>query len=153
MSTYQEDQDSPFHKLTAKQARFVDEYMIDSNASAAARRAGYSQKSSMTIGQLNMRNPNVRLAIAHLREDIAKRNRLTVDDLVKEYEEARQAALQANIAQSSAAVAATTGKAKILGLLTDHVDHTSNGEKIEAGLGHFYGKTKLDEDSMYGSEE
>jgi phage terminase small subunit len=31
-------------KLTPKQARFVREYLVDLNASAAARRAGYSEK-------------------------------------------------------------------------------------------------------------
>ncbi len=129
---------SAFHKLKGKQARFVDEYIIDSNASAAALRAGYSKSSASTIGNLNMRNPNVRMAIAELQEDVAKRNRITVDDLLDELEEARQAGLNANIAQSSAAVAATMGKAKMLGFLTDKVDHTTNGKEIKSGLGHFY---------------
>ncbi|WP_334032767.1 terminase small subunit [Burkholderia gladioli] len=37
-------------KLTAKQQAFVDEYLIDLNASAAARRAGYSERSANRIG-------------------------------------------------------------------------------------------------------
>ena len=37
-------------KLTNKQRRFVDEYLIDMNASAAARRAGYSEKTCTKIG-------------------------------------------------------------------------------------------------------
>ncbi|MBN3500909.1 terminase small subunit [Burkholderia cenocepacia] len=37
-------------KLTAKQQCFVDEYLIDLNATAAARRAGYSVKTADRIG-------------------------------------------------------------------------------------------------------
>lgn len=148
-----ENPDSAFHKLVGKQARFVDEYMKDSNGRQAAKRAGYAESSWGVIASKNLQNPVVRMAIAELRQDIAERNRITVDDLIKELEEARCAGLSANIAQASAAVSATMGKAKMLGFLTDHVDHTSGGEKIEAGLGHFYGKTKLKEDDMYDSDE
>lgn len=36
-------------KLTEKQKRFVQEYLVDLNATAAARRAGYSEKSASRI--------------------------------------------------------------------------------------------------------
>ena len=36
-------------KLTPKQERFVDEYLVDLNATAAAKRAGYSEKSASRI--------------------------------------------------------------------------------------------------------
>lgn len=38
-------------KLTAKQQRFCDEYLIDLNATQAAIRAGYSEKTAKQIGQ------------------------------------------------------------------------------------------------------
>ena len=38
------------NKLTAKQERFVSEYLIDLNATAAARRAGYSDRNADKIG-------------------------------------------------------------------------------------------------------
>ena len=37
-------------KLTEKQKRFVQEYLVDLNATAAARRAGYSEKTADRIG-------------------------------------------------------------------------------------------------------
>lgn len=37
-------------RLTPKQQRFVDEYLIDLNATQAAIRAGYSQKTADRIG-------------------------------------------------------------------------------------------------------
>ena len=50
--------------LTAKQARFVEEYMVDLNATQAAIRAGYSKKSSYSIGQENLKKPVISDAIA-----------------------------------------------------------------------------------------
>ena len=44
-------------KLTAKQQRFCDEYLIDLNATQAAIRAGYSEKTARVIGQENLLKP------------------------------------------------------------------------------------------------
>ncbi|MEG2433884.1 MAG: terminase small subunit [Acinetobacter sp.] len=50
--------------LTAKQKRFVDEYLIDSNATQAAKRAGYSEKTAYAIGAENLTKPEIAAAIA-----------------------------------------------------------------------------------------
>ena len=50
-------------KLTAKQSKFVEEYLIDLNATQAAMRAGYSQKTAGLIGHENLKKPNIRTAI------------------------------------------------------------------------------------------
>lgn len=47
-------------KLTAKQQRFCDEYLIDLNATQAAIRAGYSEKTAKQIGQENLTKPDIR---------------------------------------------------------------------------------------------
>lgn len=46
--------------LTAKQQRFCDEYLIDLNATQAAIRAGYSEKTAAVIATENLRKPNIR---------------------------------------------------------------------------------------------
>ncbi len=46
-------------KLTAKQKRFCDEYLIDLNATQAAIRAGYSEKTAKQIGQENLTKPDL----------------------------------------------------------------------------------------------
>ena len=51
-------------KLTAKQQRFCDEYLIDANATAAAIRAGYSAKTAAAIGAENLIKPNIKNYIA-----------------------------------------------------------------------------------------
>ena len=47
-------------KLTAKQKRFCDEYLIDLNATQAAIRAGYSEKSARQMAAENMSKPAIR---------------------------------------------------------------------------------------------
>lgn len=47
-------------KMTAKQQRFCDEYLIDLNATQAAIRAGYSEKTARSIGQENLTKPVIK---------------------------------------------------------------------------------------------
>lgn len=49
--------------LTDKQQRFVDEYLIDLNATQAAIRTGYSEKTAKEIGSENLTKPNIQKAI------------------------------------------------------------------------------------------
>ena len=51
-------------KMTAKQRRFCDEYLIDLNATRAAIRAGYSEKTARKIGQENLTKPDIKAYIA-----------------------------------------------------------------------------------------
>ncbi|NFA43945.1 terminase small subunit [Clostridium botulinum] len=57
-------------KLTAKQKRFCNEYLIDLNATQAAIRAGYSVDSAKVIGCENLTKPNVK---SYLDRRMAKR--------------------------------------------------------------------------------
>lgn len=50
-------------ELTPKQARFVSEYLIDLNATQAAIRAGYSEKTANEIGAENLAKPSIKAAI------------------------------------------------------------------------------------------
>lgn len=51
-------------KLTDKQARFVEEYLVDLNATQAAIRAGYSEKTAEQQAYQLLQKPSVREAIA-----------------------------------------------------------------------------------------
>jgi len=73
--------------------------------------------------------------IAELRKEHREKHKLTVDDLLKELEDNRKAALEAEIVQSSAATAATMGKAKLLGLDKQIIDlKSSDGSMATDGL-------------------
>jgi len=61
-------------RLTAKQKRFIEEYLIDMNATQAAIRAGYSPDSAKEIGCENLTKPNIKAAID---KAMAERSRRT----------------------------------------------------------------------------
>ncbi|MDR8106178.1 terminase small subunit [Burkholderia cenocepacia] len=71
-------------KLTAKQQRFVDEYLIDLNASAAARRAGYSERTARVIADENLTKPDIQAAIAEAMKARAARTEIDQDRIVRE---------------------------------------------------------------------
>jgi phage terminase small subunit len=50
-------------KLTPKQQTFIDEYLIDLNATQAAIRAGYSKRTARKIGQENLTKLDIKSAI------------------------------------------------------------------------------------------
>lgn len=70
--------------LTAKQARFVEEYLIDLNATQAAIRSGYSAKSAEDIGRQLLRKTPVALAIAEHQRARAERTGITADRVMEE---------------------------------------------------------------------
>jgi phage terminase small subunit len=68
--------------LTPKQQRFVQEYLIDLNASAAAKRAGYSVKTADQLGYQLLQNPLVAAAISAGRQVQAERAQVDADWLL-----------------------------------------------------------------------
>lgn len=69
--------------LTDKQARFVQEYLIDLNATQAAIRAGYSVDTAGAIGHELLKNPKIENAISEHREARGERTRIDADWLLK----------------------------------------------------------------------
>ncbi len=69
-------------KLTDKQHRFVDEYLIDFNATQAAIRAGYSKKTAKDIGCQNLAKLNVQEAIAEMKKKDSERLEITRECLI-----------------------------------------------------------------------
>lgn len=51
------------NKLTAKQRKFVDEYIKLGNVTQAAINAGYSKKTAAVVGSENLKKPNIQKAI------------------------------------------------------------------------------------------
>lgn len=70
--------------LTAKQQRFVDEYLKDLNAAQAAIRAGYSAKTSRSISSELLTKPNIQAAIADRMGKRSERTAITVDRVLLE---------------------------------------------------------------------
>lgn len=71
-------------KLTPKQRRFVQEYLIDLNATAAARRSGYSEKTADRIGPELLGKPCVLAEIQAAIELRERRTAITQDRVLAE---------------------------------------------------------------------
>ncbi|MFD1216406.1 terminase small subunit [Microbulbifer celer] len=65
--------------LTAKQQRFVDEYLIDLNATQAAIRAGYSEKTAAAVGAENLRKPHIAKLVAEAKRSRSERTKIDAD--------------------------------------------------------------------------
>lgn len=70
--------------LTDKQRRFVDEYLVDLNATQAAIRAGYSEKTARQVGAENLSKPVVSAAITKAQADRSTRTEITADNVLRE---------------------------------------------------------------------
>ena len=69
-------------KLRIKQRRFIEEYLIDPNATKAAIRAGYSEKTAQQMGSENLSKPVIAEALAIAQKERADRVRVTADSLL-----------------------------------------------------------------------
>ena len=65
--------------ITPKQQRFVDEYLVDLNASAAARRAGYSARTAEQQGPRLLGNVQVAAAITAAKVQRSERTKIDAD--------------------------------------------------------------------------
>jgi len=121
-------------KLTIKQEKFCNLYIELGNASEAYRQSYNCEKmkpESVNIKAFELlNNGKITLRIEELRNELAKRHDITKDTLIIELEEARQMAK--DTAKAASMVSATMGKARILGLDKQVIEHTgTNGTPLQ----------------------
>ena len=78
-------------KLTPKQARFVEEYLVDLNATQAAIRAKYHPKMAAQL----LAKPSIQKAIEEAKKAQAKRIKITADDVLRDLIEVKDRCMQA----------------------------------------------------------
>jgi phage terminase small subunit len=71
-------------KLTEKQRSFIEEYLVDLNATQAALRAGYSEKTAYSQGQRLLKNVEIQDIIQERMKERSKRTEVTSDRVVEE---------------------------------------------------------------------
>ena len=71
-------------KLNERQRRYCEEYLIDLNATQAAIRAGYSEKTAYSMGQRLLKNVEVKTYIDELIDERKKRTEITQDRVLRE---------------------------------------------------------------------
>jgi phage terminase small subunit len=70
--------------LTKKQKRFVEEYLVDLNATQAAIRAGYSTQTAYSIGDENLKKPEIKNAIEKALAERSRRTGVNADRVILE---------------------------------------------------------------------
>jgi len=110
--------------LTAKQARFVEEYLIDLNATQAAIRAGYSQKTAHVQGPRLLENVRVASAIATEKQKRSERVGVTQEMVIDRLWV--EATKEGEGASHAARVSALSWLGKHFGAFTDKVEHSGH---------------------------
>lgn len=111
-------------KLTAKQALFCKEYLIDLNATQAAIRAGYSKNTACAIGTENLRKPNIAIFIQEAMAERSESTGITADYVLNGIKELTDTLRQGEDPKSAYKGYELLGKH--LALFSDKVDHTSS---------------------------
>ena len=125
--------------LTPKQEAFALAYVETGNASEAYRRAYSAEKMKPASVAVNasklLADAKVALRVQELQAKAVERHEITVDDILRELEEARKMAATLDRPQVSAMVAASMGKAKILGFEVNRTEVTGkDGGPIDHSL-------------------
>jgi phage terminase small subunit len=125
--------------LTPKQARNVDEYHIDLNATQDAIRAGYSATNADVTGPRLLGNVGVAAAVTERQAKVAEKHGITLDSHLETLASLRDGAKSAE--QYAAAITAETTRGKVAGLYVDKVEHSGkNGGPIQVWQ---FGKRKV----------
>ena len=125
--------------LTPKQEAFALAYVETGNASEAYRRAYNAENMKPAVIAVKaselLAHGNVSVRVKELQAAAVDEHKIKVSDILRELEEARVVALQQEKPQAAAMVAATMGKAKLLGMLTDKMEHSGkDGGPIDHSL-------------------
>jgi hypothetical protein len=100
--------------LTTKQSRFIDEYMVDMNAAAAAVRSGYSKKSSRAIACELLTKPDIQAELQARSAALARELEITRTGVVQGFLDAFEMAKADR--QPAVMVSSMAAVAKLLGL-------------------------------------
>lgn len=113
--------------LTAKQQAFCQEYLVDLNATQAARRAGYSPKTADVQGYQLLQKTSVADRISELQAERQERTSVTADCVLKELVRSHEAARDAGRFSDNNEALELLGKH--LGLFTDKHEVSAPGGK------------------------
>lgn len=125
--------------LTPKQARFVAEYLVDLNATQAAIRAGYSEKTARQAGSENLSKPDIQEAIEEAQQARSKRTGIDQDEVVRGLK--KEATLEGEGSSHSARVASWAHLGRHLGMFNDKLNLGADNS-LAALLARIDGKSR-----------
>ena len=109
-------------ELTPKQTRFVEEYLLDLNAAAAARRAGYSEKNADSIAAQLLSKPKVFEAVQSAVAARSAKAEITAEYVLENLKRLSERCMSEEEFAPSAAARALELLGKHLGLFSDRVE-------------------------------
>lgn len=130
--------------LTAKQELFIQEYLVDLNATQAAIRSGYSKNTAKEIGHENLTKPHIRSRIDELQQLRAEKLQISADWVLQrliaisdrcmkaepvmkwDYEEKAMVETGEFMFDSQGANKAVELVGKHLGMFKDKLEHSGN---------------------------
>lgn len=77
-------------KLTLKQVMFINEYMVDMNATQACIRSGYAEKAAGQMGDENLKKPQIAEEIRKRMDERARRLGITADNVLADIDAIRR---------------------------------------------------------------
>lgn len=122
--------------LTPKQERFVEEYLVDLNATQAAIRAGYSPKTANEQASAMLAKPSIQEAVQAQRAKVSERTMRTVADVMADIGRVRDNAMQIMTDPDTGgqvmlshkdALKALELEGKHLGAFTERIEHSGPG--------------------------
>ncbi len=108
--------------MTPKQERFVQEYLIDANATQAAIRSGYSEKTAYSAGQRLLKHVEVVAALAKAQAARVERVEITQDYVLNRLK--IEAEREGEGSSHAARVSALEKLGKTLAMFTDKTEHS-----------------------------
>ncbi len=123
--------------LTAKQSLFIKEYLVDLNATQAAIRSGYSEKTAYRTGADNLRKPQIAAAIQDAMDERSERVEINSDEVLMDLAEMRDICMgrKPNPTEDVCAFNAN-GALKALELLGKHFKLFTEKVEVEKGRSH-----------------
>lgn len=123
--------------LNARQQRFIEEYLIDLNATQAAIRAGYSAKTANRISSKLLTNIDIQAALQSAQALRSERTQITADKVLTDIELIKQDAMRFDgekMINHAAALKACELQGKNLKMFVDKVEH-SGGQTLQVITG------------------
>ncbi|MEK1318206.1 terminase small subunit [Limosilactobacillus fermentum] len=121
-------------RLTLKQQRFVDEYIISGNATQAAIKAGYSKKTANRIATENLSKPVIKTAIDKRNAEIQSEKTMDMQEVME---------LLASIARGETTEETVTNKGDVIETATRNSDKLKALELIGKRFGAWTDKKEI----------